>query len=86
NGFGEPEAVESILPGTLLGELALITGQAHSTTVVSDSCVVLWELPKSVYDELCAREPAKMLAFVRLALMYPAQGMKAITAYAFCAQ
>ncbi|KAJ2407660.1 hypothetical protein J3F80_002649 [Coemansia sp. RSA 2526] len=82
----ESEAVESILPGTLLGELALITGQPHGTTVVSDGSVVMWELSKSVFDELSAAEPAKMLAFVRLALMYPAQGMKAITAYAFCAQ
>ncbi|KAJ2163444.1 hypothetical protein GGF45_006344, partial [Coemansia sp. RSA 551] len=66
--------------------LALITGQPHGTTVVSDGSVVMWELSKSVFDELSAAEPAKMLAFVRLALMYPAQGMKAITAYAFCAQ
>ncbi|KAJ2848070.1 hypothetical protein IWW36_003515 [Coemansia brasiliensis] len=86
NGVGEYETTESILPGTSLGELSLITNRAHSTTVISDDNVVLWELPKKVYDELCAKEPAKTLAFVRLALMYPAQGMKAITAYAFCAQ
>ncbi|KAJ1744146.1 hypothetical protein LPJ78_000648 [Coemansia sp. RSA 989] len=86
NGVGEYETTESILPGTSLGELSLITNRKHSTTVMSDGDVVLWELSKKVYDELCAKEPAKTLAFVRLALMYPAQGMKAITAYAFCAQ
>ncbi|KAJ2323518.1 hypothetical protein IWW51_003717 [Coemansia sp. RSA 2702] len=86
NGNGESEAIESILPGTSLGELAVITGRNHSTTVISDGSVVMWELSKKTYEELCTREPAKTLAFVRLALMYPAQGMKAITAYAFCAQ
>ncbi|PIA17776.1 hypothetical protein COEREDRAFT_80130 [Coemansia reversa NRRL 1564] len=86
NGLGDLEVVESILPGTSLGELALITGRPHSTTVMADNTVVLWEFSKSVYDELSAKDPARTLAFVRLALMYPAQGMAAITAYAFCAQ
>ncbi|KAJ2613094.1 hypothetical protein H4S08_002386 [Coemansia sp. RSA 1365] len=86
NGLGDLEVVESILPGTSLGELALITGRPHSTTVMADNTVVLWEFSKSMYDELSAKDPAQTLAFVRLALMYPAQGMAAITAYAFCAQ
>ncbi|KAJ2162750.1 hypothetical protein GGF46_000475 [Coemansia sp. RSA 552] len=85
-GDGDSEAVESILPGTSLGELALITNRDHTTTVVTDGSVVLWELPSKTFANLSAREPAKTLAFVRLALMYPAQGMKATMAYAFCAQ
>ncbi|KAJ2725717.1 hypothetical protein GGI07_001085 [Coemansia sp. Benny D115] len=80
------EAIESILPGTTLGELALCTGKKYSTTVVADGDVAMWELSKRVFDDLCASDPAQMLAFVRLALAYSAQGMKAITAYAFCAQ
>ncbi|KAJ2801831.1 hypothetical protein H4R21_002650 [Coemansia helicoidea] len=79
-----PEAVESILPGTSLGELALITDRCHSTTVVADSAVALWELPKPAYDELSASDPAGVLAFVQLALVNSAQGLKAITAYCFC--
>ncbi|KAJ1728352.1 hypothetical protein LPJ61_004079 [Coemansia biformis] len=86
SGGGGPEAVESILPGTSLGELTFITDRSHCTTVVADGSVSLWELPKSAYDELCSSDPARTLAFVRLALMYSAQGMKAVTAYAFCAQ
>ncbi|KAJ2305223.1 hypothetical protein IWW54_005145 [Coemansia sp. RSA 2705] len=63
NGNGESEAIESILPGTSLGELAVITGRNHSTTVISDGSVVMWELSKKTYEELCTREPAKTLAF-----------------------
>ncbi|KAJ2908871.1 hypothetical protein GGI21_002451 [Coemansia aciculifera] len=83
NGAGSSEATESILPGTTLGELALVTKKNHHTTVVADSDVTLWELPKQAFDELCAADPAQMLVFVRLALAYSAQGMSAITAYAF---
>ncbi|KAJ2841549.1 hypothetical protein J3B02_005856, partial [Coemansia erecta] len=71
---------------TTLGELALVTRKPYSTTVVADADVVIWELSLPAFDELCAADPARMLAFVRLALAYSAQGMKAITAYAFCAQ
>ncbi|ORX70077.1 hypothetical protein DL89DRAFT_222823 [Linderina pennispora] len=80
------EAIESILPGTTLGELALVTGRNYSTTVVTDGDVTLWELSKRKFDELCVQDPAKMLAFTRLALAYSAQGMSTITAYAFTAQ
>ncbi|KAJ1948043.1 hypothetical protein FBU59_001775 [Linderina macrospora] len=80
------EPIESILPGTTLGELALVTGRTYSTTVVTDGGVTLWELSKKKFDELCAQDPAKMLVFTRLALAYSAQGMSTITAYAFTAQ
>ncbi|KAI8320482.1 hypothetical protein GQ54DRAFT_312638 [Martensiomyces pterosporus] len=85
-GAGDSDVIESILPGTTLGELALVTGKNYATTVLTDGDVTLWELSKSKFDELCASEPARMLAFVRLALAYSAQGMNAVTAYAFCAQ
>ncbi|KAJ2883370.1 hypothetical protein H4R27_002811 [Coemansia aciculifera] len=86
NGTGSIEATESILPGTTLGELALVTKKHYHTTVIADGDVALWELSKRAFDELCATEPAQMLVFVRLALAYSAQGMSAITAYAFFAQ
>ncbi|KAJ2580488.1 hypothetical protein GGH95_002566, partial [Coemansia sp. RSA 1836] len=86
NGTGSAEATESILPGTTLGELALVTKKHYHTTVVADGDVTLWELPKRAFDELCVADPAQMLVFVRLSLAYSAQGMSAITAYAFCAQ
>ncbi|KAJ2378869.1 hypothetical protein IW150_000536 [Coemansia sp. RSA 2607] len=82
----EGRVIESILPGTTMGELPLATGKPYSTTVVADVDTVLWELSQRTFEQLCADEPAQMLAFVRLALAYSAQGMKAITAYAFCAQ
>ncbi|KAJ2831686.1 hypothetical protein FBU31_002228, partial [Coemansia sp. 'formosensis'] len=86
NGTGSIEATESILPGTTLGELALVTKKHYHTTVIADGDVELWELSKRAFDDLCATEPTRMLVFVRLALAYSAQGMSAITAYAFLAQ
>ncbi|KAJ2827324.1 hypothetical protein GGI24_002677, partial [Coemansia furcata] len=86
NGMGSIEATESILPGTTLGELALVTKKHYHTTVIADGDVELWELSKRAFDDLCATEPTRMLVFVRLALAYSAQGMSAITAYAFLAQ
>ncbi|KAJ1815101.1 hypothetical protein LPJ75_002491, partial [Coemansia sp. RSA 2598] len=56
--------IESILPGTTLGELALVTGKPYSTTVVADADVVIWELSQTAFDELCAADPAHMLAFL----------------------
>ncbi|KAI9503340.1 sulfate transporter family-domain-containing protein [Coemansia spiralis] len=86
DGSGALESIESILPGTTLGELPLVTNKAYSTTVVADGNVAIWELSRKTFDDLCAREPEKMLAFIQLALAYSAQGVKAVTAYAFCAQ
>ncbi|KAJ1661944.1 hypothetical protein EV178_006281 [Coemansia sp. RSA 1646] len=86
DGSGVAEAIESILPGTILGELPLVTNKEHNTAVVADSNVFMWELSKKTFDDLCERKPAQMLAFIQLSLAYSAQGVKAVTAFAFCAQ
>ncbi|KAJ2655594.1 hypothetical protein IWW48_005454 [Coemansia sp. RSA 1200] len=85
DGSGMTEAIESILPGTVLGELPLVTNKEYNTAVVADSDASIWVLPKKAFDDLCEHKPAQMLAFIQLSLAYSAQGVKAVTAYAFCA-
>ncbi|KAJ1736023.1 hypothetical protein LPJ72_001606 [Coemansia sp. Benny D160-2] len=85
DGSGMTEAIESILPGTVLGELSLVTNKEYNTAVVADSDASIWVLPKKAFDDLCEHKPAQMLAFIQLSLAYSAQGVKAVTAYAFCA-
>ncbi|KAJ1921736.1 hypothetical protein H4219_000469 [Mycoemilia scoparia] len=75
--------VESILPGTIIGELTLFTNRQQACSVVTEGQVVLWELTKAAYEELCAKNPKRGLGFTRLALYYTAQSIGSITAHAF---
>jgi serine/threonine protein kinase len=43
--------------GDVIGEMALLTGEVRSASVISLSSMILWELSRYSFDEVCAREP-----------------------------
>ncbi|KAJ1960556.1 hypothetical protein H4R35_007535, partial [Dimargaris xerosporica] len=75
--------VESILPGTMLGELSLFTRKTRQDKVVAETDSVLWALSSADFEHLSQHEPALALEFMRLALCYSAQGIDNVTAFAF---
>ncbi|CAG8667312.1 8851_t:CDS:2 [Dentiscutata erythropus] len=81
---GDPSRpVESILPGTLAGELGFFTGRKRDATLVTDSECILWKMEKSDFDSLLAKDPNTANTFMRLALNFSAERLIAMTYYAF---
>ncbi|KAJ1675940.1 hypothetical protein EV182_000267 [Spiromyces aspiralis] len=76
-------AVESILPGTIIGELTLFTNRRQLYSIITEGQAVLWELSREAYEEFCRKNPAQALVFTRLALYYTAQSISSMTAHAF---
>lgn len=75
-------SVENILPGTLVGELALFTGKSRSSTLTSDKPSVLWRLDREVFEKMGKEEPLVALKFTRLALNFSAERLGIVTSYA----
>jgi SulP family sulfate permease len=80
---GASKVVESIIPGSMLGELALFTNRPRSGTVTADQEGIVWRLTKDKFHELCAQNPSLMLKFVQMALAYSAQDMNVYSVQAF---
>ncbi|RUP45141.1 sulfate transporter family-domain-containing protein [Jimgerdemannia flammicorona] len=75
--------VESILPGTVVGELGLFTGKSRTSTLTSDKKSVVWRLDRDVYERMSREEPLVALRFTRLALNFSAERLGVVTSYAF---
>ncbi|RIB23916.1 sulfate transporter family-domain-containing protein [Gigaspora rosea] len=75
--------VESILPGTLAGEIGFFTGRKRDATLVADSDCILWKMKNEDFDSLLAKDPNTANAFMRLALNFSAERLIAMTYYAF---
>lgn len=43
--------------GDIIGEIALLTGEARTATVISESKMILWELKRDKFDEVCNTHP-----------------------------
>ena len=75
--------VESILPGTMAGELGFFTGRRREATLVAENDCVLWQMTKPDYEKLLKKEPKLANQFMRLALNFSAERLSTITYYAF---
>ncbi|CAG8567623.1 12716_t:CDS:10 [Funneliformis caledonium] len=75
--------VESILPGTMAGELGFFTGRSRDATLVAENDCVLWQMTKSDYENLLQKEPTIANEFMRIALNFSAERLSTITYYAF---
>ncbi|KAL1925362.1 uncharacterized protein VTP21DRAFT_245 [Calcarisporiella thermophila] len=83
--FGESvsQAFESILPGTMVGELSLFANRPHSTRLVADMDSDVWCLKRESFDRMCKEDPSTALSFVQMSLSYPSERVNAVTRYAF---
>lgn len=75
--------VESILPGTMAGELGFFTDKRREATLIAENECVLWIMRRSDYEKLLQDEPNLANEFMRLALNFSAERLNAMTYYAF---
>jgi sulfate permease, SulP family len=75
--------VESILPGSMAGELGFFTSKRREATLIAENDCVLWQMRSSDYEKLLQEEPKLANEFMRLALNFSAERLNAMTYYAF---
>ncbi|APF18912.1 putative transcriptional regulator, Crp/Fnr family [Caldithrix abyssi DSM 13497] len=63
---GEPIILARLQDGDYFGEMALITGEPRSATVVAESDVSLWRLLKSDFDRLILNNPDITLSLTHM--------------------
>ncbi|KAI9204235.1 sulfate transporter family-domain-containing protein [Polychytrium aggregatum] len=65
------KVVETLLAGSMVGELEMFSGQRRMYRLVADDDSVIWKLDKDTFDKLCDQHPRKMLIFItRIALAF----------------
>ncbi|KAI8918399.1 sulfate transporter family-domain-containing protein, partial [Powellomyces hirtus] len=70
---GAMKIVETLLPGTMVGELELFSNRPRTCRLVANSDAVIWRLSKESCDELAEADPKLMLKFVtKIALGFDA--------------
>ena len=65
------QRMKTLCPGTIFGEMALITGNKRSATVISDSELVCYTVDRKMFDSLTRRYPKlgyKILSSISLEL------------------
>lgn len=82
---GSSKVVESILPGAMVGELALFTSRHRPFTVTCEAGVPcqLWRLTRENFDRLTHEDPQATIKFMQWSLAYSAQEMSLFSAHAF---
>ncbi|PVU96512.1 hypothetical protein BB559_002368 [Furculomyces boomerangus] len=76
-------AFESIISGTLFGEISLFTGRNYNNNVSSEEGAELYLLSKEDFDALSKTEPEKMLEFVKLVLVYTDQYISSVSSFCY---
>ncbi|OMJ30017.1 hypothetical protein AYI69_g448 [Smittium culicis] len=79
----EEKNFESIISGTLFGEIQLLTGRNYNNDVFAETDVEIYSLSKENFDHLCEIEPARILQFVRKVLVYTDQYMSSIPSFCY---
>ncbi|KAI8146871.1 sulfate transporter family-domain-containing protein [Fennellomyces sp. T-0311] len=76
--------VESILPGTVVGELGLFTGSPQRTRcVIAEQDSVLWKLTEEAFERMVQADPQLANKFIRLSLHFSSDRLETMTRYAF---
>ncbi|KAI9260602.1 sulfate transporter family-domain-containing protein [Phascolomyces articulosus] len=76
--------VESILPGTVVGELGLFTGGPHRTrSLIAEQDSVLWKLTQESFAKMRKDDPQIANQFIMLSLHFSSDRLETMTRYAF---
>ena len=76
--------VESILPGTVVGELGLFTGGPHRTrSLIAEQDSVLWKMTQEAFDRMRKTDPQVANQFIMLSLHFSSDRLETMTRYAF---
>ncbi|CAM0135823.1 unnamed protein product [Umbelopsis sp. WA50703] len=76
-------AQESILPGTIVGELGLFTELPRTKSLTVDQDSVLWKLSKEDFNRMLEQEPKVANGFICMALNFSAERLKLVSSFAF---
>lgn len=76
-------ATESILPGTIVGELGLFTETPRTKTLTVEQDTVLWKMSKTDFNRMLDQEPTISNRFIRMALNFSAERLKLVSSFAF---
>ncbi|CAG8580334.1 380_t:CDS:10 [Ambispora leptoticha] len=79
----QAKPVESILPGTMAGELGFFADRPRDATLYADMDCILWQMRTSDYGKLLSKEPLIANEFMRLSLNFSAERLATMTHYAF---
>ncbi|KAJ3057146.1 hypothetical protein HK097_000074 [Rhizophlyctis rosea] len=60
----ELKVVETLLPGTMVGELEMFSERPRSCRLIANDDTVVWKLSKTTFDEMADENPRLMLKFV----------------------
>ena len=83
---------ETILPGTIAGELDFLSGRSRSGTCIAEiindfgltnETGIVWKLEQAGLEQAIEEDAAAVSAFIRLCLGYTAQNVGALMAFAF---
>ncbi|KAG0179008.1 hypothetical protein DFQ29_002720 [Apophysomyces sp. BC1021] len=76
--------VETILPGTVVGELGLFTSSSNrSRSLVTEQDSVIWKLSADSFTQLIEDDPEMANHFVLLTLYFSSERLDIMTRYAF---
>ncbi|PVU87423.1 hypothetical protein BB561_006339 [Smittium simulii] len=79
----DENAFESIISGTLFGEIQLLTGKSYNNNVIARTNVELYFLSRENFEQLSKTESAKVLEFVRLLLVYTDQYISSVSSFCY---
>lgn len=72
--------VETLIPGTMVGELNLLTNRPHTTRLVAAEDTVVWRMDKEKLDAWLEQDPKNAVKFVKLVLSFDVQRLQNVLA------
>ncbi|KAI9322467.1 sulfate transporter family-domain-containing protein [Dichotomocladium elegans] len=74
---------ETILPGTVVGELGLFTDRRRTRSMYVEQPSVIWKLTKESYNLMVEQHPHVANQFITLSLHFSSERLEIMTRYAF---
>ncbi|CAG8559235.1 10880_t:CDS:10 [Paraglomus brasilianum] len=75
--------VESILAGTMAGELGFFANRPRDATLVAEMDCVLWRMADTDYETLITKDPKVANLFIRVSLNFSAERLATMLQHAF---
>lgn len=80
----EEVTVETILPGTVVGEMGMFVGNPVRTrSLVSEQDSVYWKLTREAFQQMCKHDAEMTNQFILLTLYFSSERLDTMTRYAF---
>ncbi|KAJ3333512.1 hypothetical protein HDU76_007278 [Blyttiomyces sp. JEL0837] len=67
---GRRRIIEMLLPGTMVGEIELVTERSHLCTLESTEHSILWGMTRAAFEEFSKQNPTLSLKFIKISLSF----------------